>query len=113
MDLKKSYNPLTYYEGNEELRKIIDQLSSGYFSPGEPGLFSPVVRTLLEHDRFFVLADYASYIKCQEKVSAAYRDREQWMRMAILNIARSGKFSSDRAIREYSNKIWKIEPLQV
>jgi starch phosphorylase len=113
MDLKKSYNPLRYYEGNEELRKIIDQLSSGYFSPGEPGLFSPVVRTLLEHDRFFVLADYASYIKCQEKVSAAYRDREQWMRMAILNIARSGKFSSDRAIREYSNKIWKIEPLQV
>jgi starch phosphorylase len=113
MDIKKSYNPLRYYDGNEELRKIIDQLSSGYFSPGEPGLFSPVVRTLLEHDRFFVLADYASYIKCQEKVSAAYRDREQWMRMAILNIARSGKFSSDRAIREYSNKIWKIEPLQV
>ncbi len=100
-------------EENAELGKILNQLSKGYFSPGEPGLFYPVVRSLLEYDRFFVLADYESYIKCQEKVVEVYRDEEQWTKMAILNVARSGKFSSDRAIREYAENIWNIQPLEI
>jgi len=98
-------------KANTELRKIINQLSSGYFSPGEPELFNPVVKSLMEYDRFFVLADYESYIACQEQVVEAYRDKERWTKMAVLNLARSGKFSSDRAIREYAEHIWKISPL--
>lgn len=111
MELQKNYNPYKYYEQNKELHRIIRQLSDGYFSPEEPHLFHPVVRTLLEHDRFFVLADYESYIRCQEKVSETYKDRDKWTRMAILNVARSGKFSSDRAIKEYAENIWHITPL--
>ncbi len=113
LELQKTYNPHKYYEENAELGKILNQLSKGYFSPGEPGLFYPVVRSLLEYDRFFVLADYESYIKCQEKVVEVYRDEEQWTKMAILNVARSGKFSSDRAIREYAENIWNIQPLEI
>jgi glycogen phosphorylase len=113
LELQKTYNPHKYYEENAELGKILNQLSKGHFSPGEPGLFYPVVRSLLEYDRFFVLADYESYIKCQEKVVEVYRDEEQWTKMAILNVARSGKFSSDRAIREYAENIWNIRPLEM
>jgi len=112
-ELQKAYNPHKYYEENEDIRKILKQLSEGYFSPGEPQLFYPVVRSLLEHDRFFVLADYQSYIRCQEKVVEVYRDEEQWTQMAILNVARSGKFSSDRAIREYAENIWNIRPVEI
>ncbi|NWF98918.1 MAG: glycogen/starch/alpha-glucan phosphorylase [Nitrospirae bacterium] len=111
MEIQKNYNPHTYYENNKELRTIIKQLSDGHFSPGEPHLFQPIVRALLEHDRFFVLADYESYIKTQEKVSEIYQDKDRWTKMAILNVARSGKFSSDRAIKEYAEKIWHISPL--
>ncbi len=113
LELQKTYNPHKYYEKNAELGKIFNQLSKGYFSPGQPGLFYPVVRSLLEYDRFFVLADYESYIKCQEKVVELYRDEEQWTKIAILNVARSGKFSSDRAIREYAENIWNIQPLEI
>jgi glycogen phosphorylase len=113
LKLQKTYTPHKYYEENAELGKILNQLSKGYFSPGEPGLFYPVVRSLLEYDRFFVLADYESYIKCQENVVEVYRDEEQWTKMAILNVARSGKFSSDRAIREYAENIWNIQPLEI
>ena len=109
----KAYNPHKYYEENEDIRKILNQLSEGYFSPGEPQLFYPVVRSLLEHDRFFVLADYQSYVGCQEKIVEVYRDEEQWTKMAILNVARSGKFSSDRAIREYAENIWNIRPVEI
>lgn len=111
MEMRQEYNPHHYYEKNEELHRIIKQLSEGYFSPGEPGLFHPVVRTLLEGDRFFVLADYASYIRCQEEVALTYDDKERWTKMAILNVARSGKFSSDRAIREYADNIWHISQI--
>ncbi len=98
---------------DKNLRQIINQLSDGYFSPIEPELFYPIVKSLLESDRFFVLADYASYINCQDNVTAVYRDEERWTKMAILNVARSGRFSSDRAIREYAEKIWKISPVPV
>jgi starch phosphorylase len=113
MEMHPTYNPRKYYEEDENLRQIINQLSKGYFSPMEPELFYPIVKSLLEGDRFFVLADYASYINCQENVTDVYRDEERWTKMAILNVARSGKFSSDRAIREYAEKIWNISPVVI
>lgn len=106
-----SYNPRHYYEHTEELRQAVNQIAEGFFSGGDRQLFRAVVNTLLENDRFFVLADYASYIQCQETVARVYGDEEQWTKMAILNVARSGMFSSDRAIREYAEKIWHISPV--
>jgi starch phosphorylase len=111
---RKGYNPWEYYRGNRELKGVIDAIASGMFSPGEPRLFQPVVDSLLNGgDPYMVLADFASYIACQKQVSAAYADVEGWTRKAILNIARSGKFSSDRTIREYAEKIWKLDPIPV
>ena len=113
-NLKSSgYNPWDYYESNEELREAIDLISSGFFSGGDSNLFKPLVDNLLHHDEYLVLADYQSYIDCQEQVSQAYRDQQEWTRMSILNVARMGKFSSDRSMREYSEKIWKVEPTPV
>lgn len=110
--LRPSCNPRTYYEENKELKQVIDQIRSGYFSPGAPRLFDPIIDSLLQHDPFFVLADYGSYVECQEKVTEAYKDRSRWLRMAVLNVARSGKFSSDRAIHEYAENIWKIKEVR-
>ncbi|MDA8090700.1 MAG: glycogen/starch/alpha-glucan phosphorylase, partial [Nitrospiraceae bacterium] len=76
-------------------------------------LFQPIVRSLMDHDSYFVLADYASYIQCQDMAATAYKDRNRWARMAILNVARSGQFSSDRAVREYAEKIWKVTPVNI
>lgn len=113
-NLKSSgYNPRDYYESNEELREAIDLISSGFFSGGNSNLFKPLVDNLLHHDEYLVFADYQSYIDCQEQVSRAYRDQQEWTRMSILNVARMGKFSSDRSMREYSEKIWKVEPTPV
>jgi starch phosphorylase len=76
-------------------------------------LLQPLMDNLMHHDPYMLFADFASYIECQEKVSAAYRDPEHWTRMAILNTARSGKFSSDRSIREYSRDIWHVQPVPI
>jgi starch phosphorylase len=108
-----NYNPAKYIEQNKELSQVMHQLSSGFFSPEDPGLFQPIVDSILSGDRYCVLADYASYIECQEKVSQVYRDQEKWTRMSILNVARSGQFSSDRAIREYAENIWHISAVDV
>src|SRR5208282_4213058 len=104
------YNPRSYYESNEELRSCVDSLVSGQFSSGDPDLFRPLYDSLLNRDQYMLLADYRSYIECQERVSAAYRDRDRWNRMSILNVARMGKFSSDRSIREYCSDIWRTWP---
>lgn len=101
------YQPRSWYEGNEQLRQAIDQIDAGTFSNGDRQLFRPLVDNLLNRDEYLVLADYQSYIDCQDRVSAAYRDRKKWAEMSILNVAGMGKFSSDRAIREYCEKIWK------
>ncbi len=105
---RSGYDPNRYIQENGDLTQIIRQLSSGYFSPEDPGLFKPILDSLLSSDKYCVLADYASYIECQERVSSLYRDRDKWTRMAILNVARSGRFSSDRAIREYAENIWHL-----
>ncbi len=107
-ELKTSYNPNKYIEQNKELALIMKQLSDGFFSPENPGLFKPIVESILSGDKYCVLADYASYIECQEKVSKTYQDQERWTKMAVLNVARSGKFSSDRAINEYAKNIWNL-----
>jgi starch phosphorylase len=107
----QGYNPWDYYNGNETLRAVLDLVASGHFSHGDTNLFRPLVDNLLYSDPFLLLADYQSYIDCQDQVSQAYRDQEHWTRMSILNVARMGKFSSDRAIREYCEDIWKVQPV--
>jgi starch phosphorylase len=89
----------------------IDQIGSGYFSRGDAGLFKPLVDSLLGHDDYMLFADYQSYVDCQDRVGEVYLDQERWTRMSIINVARMGKFSSDRAIREYCDKIWKVKPV--
>jgi starch phosphorylase len=107
------YRPRSFYESDEELRRCIDSLVSGQFSSGDSDLFRPLYDSLLNQDEYMLLADYRSYIECQERVSTAYRDRDRWTRMSILNVARMGKFSSDRAIREYCADIWRTWPVKV
>jgi starch phosphorylase len=109
----QGYNPQKYYNSNRELKKAIDLISSGYFSRGDGTLFKALVDSLLHHDEYLVLADYQSYVECQERVSQAYLDKERWNRMSILNVARMGKFSSDRSISEYCEDIWKVKPVPV
>jgi len=111
-DLKvRGYDPRSYYDSNPLLREAVDQIRSGSFSRGDGELFRPLVDNLLNHDPFMLLADYQSYVDCQDRVSSAHRDQERWTRMSILNVAGMGRFSSDRSIREYCEKIWKIKPV--
>jgi starch phosphorylase len=105
----QGYNPWDYYHANAELAQVIDMLSSGHFSPDDPNRFRPLVDSLLVGgDLFAVLADYTAYIACQDAVDRLYENPEEWSRKAILNVARSGYFSSDRSIREYAEKVWNI-----
>ena len=109
----KGYNPWDIYFGDAELRNIIDWLSSDFFT-GNADDFKPLRGSLLDGgDPFLVLADYRSYSDCQAKVDAAYRDTAHWTKMSILNTARMGKFSSDRTIREYADKVWKLPSITV
>jgi glycogen phosphorylase len=107
----RGYRPRDYYESNPVLREVIDQISSGVFSKGDRELFSPLIDSLLNRDEYMLLADYQSYVDCQDRVSKAFKDSRNWTRMSILNVARMGKFSSDRSIRDYCDKIWKVKPL--
>jgi starch phosphorylase len=107
------YQPMEYYHANPDLREVIDLISSGHFSHGDTNLFRPLVDSLMKYDPYMVLADYGAYIDCQEGVSQAYKDKDHWTRMSILNTARVGKFSSDRAIREYCQQIWNTQPVKV
>jgi starch phosphorylase len=102
----KGYRPREYFDRNGELREVINAIGSGMFSRGDRETFRPLLDSLLNSDPFLVLADYEAYLKCQAEVSVAYRDEKKWTQMSILNIARSGKFSSDRAVNEYHDKIW-------
>ena len=110
----RGYNPWDIYHRDEELRAVIDWLGSDFFSPGEHGAFSHLHDSLLRGgDPYMVLADFRAYCECQARVDAAFRDRDAWARMAIINTARMGKFSSDRTIREYAEDIWRLEPVPV
>jgi starch phosphorylase len=107
------YRPDSVLAKDPDLARLLAWVAHGHFSPGEPGLFEPVVRNLLETDPFCVLADFRSYVECQERVSRAWLDPERWTRTAILNVAAMGPFSSDRSIREYADRIWKTPAVRV
>jgi len=107
------YRPRDYYDGDPELRAALDMIGDGTFSGGDRQLYQPLLTHLLEHDTYLLLADYRSYIDTQAEVDRAYRDTARWTRMSILNVARSGKFSSDRSIREYCDKIWGAKPVPI
>ena len=110
----EGYHPKEFYDSNAELKQVIDELGSGRFSRGDASLFKPILDTFLyRDDPYMLMADYASYIECQDRISKAYLDPDHWTRMSILNTARMGKFSSDRAIREYCEDIWNTKPVKV
>nr|WP_233246051.1 glycogen/starch/alpha-glucan phosphorylase [Coraliomargarita sinensis] len=111
---EQGYNPYDYYNSNWELKSVIDWLQSDYFTPGEHDAFAPLTESLLGGgDPYLVLADYADYIRAQEEVDKAFKDQKRWARMAIMNTARVGKFSTDRTISEYAEHIWKLKPVKI
>lgn len=110
---RDGYRPMDVYHSNPALRETLDLIRSGFFSQGDGELFRPLLDNLLYHDPFLVLADFQAYADCQNQVDSAYRDTDHWARMSILNVARSGLFSSDRAIREYARHIWKADAVDI
>jgi starch phosphorylase len=110
---REGHRPAELAAADPELREALDGIAGGEFSRGDREVFRPLVDNLLHADPFLVLADYAAYLACQEEVAAAWADRARWTRMSILNTARSGKFSSDRSIREYCEAIWNVKPVEV
>jgi starch phosphorylase len=107
------YNPRAYYDANPVLRRVVDSIADGTFAAGDRGLFQPIVDSLLDRDEYLLLADFQSYLECQDQVEQVYRDQEQWTRMSIFNTARCGFFSSDRTIGEYAEAIWQLKPVRV
>ena len=111
--LRPTYVSKDYYKKDPEIKAALDMIRSNAFSVLEPGLFDPIVRNLLDYnDYYMLLADLRSYSEAQDRVDAAYRDAKKWNRMSLVNIARSGLFSSDRAVQEYCNEIWHIKPVK-
>jgi len=109
---QRGYQPRQFYEADPELRRVIDQIGGGYFSPEEPNRYRPIVDSLLDGgDPFLVLADYRAYLECDAEADHRYRDPDAWHRSAIINTARMGFFSSDRTVAEYAQKIWGVEPV--
>jgi starch phosphorylase len=106
----RGYRPRNFYNGNEAVREVIDFIASGALAQGDAELFRPIVENLLGDDPFMLMADYQSYLDAQEQVSVLWKDPEAWTRKSILNTARMGKFSSDRSIRDYCDRVWKISP---
>ena len=104
------YRPVDYYHNNPALKQVLDMIAEGYFSVEEPARYRNLVDGLLHHDQYLLLADYASYIETQEKVGQLFHNQDEWMRMAILNVANMAKFSSDRAIADYAKNIWHVAP---
>lgn len=107
------YNPLDYYNHELDIKTVIDMVSGGFFSTSNPSLFMPIVDSLLQHDQYMLLADFSSYIRCQEQVGNAYQNNDDWARKCILNVANMGKFSSDRTISEYADDIWSVKSVPV
>ena len=111
--VRPGYRPSEYCAGDPLLQEALDLIRRGFLSPEQPDLFQPLVDALLSSDPYLVLADFASYCQCQQKVDQEYRQRSRWAKKAVLNVARMGKFSSDRTILEYNRDIWKAQPLPI
>ena len=114
-ELRRSgYKPREYYEQDEELHQALTQIGSGVFSPAEPGRYRDLLDSLINFgDHYQVLADYRSYVDCQDRVDELYQNPEEWAYKAMLNIANMGYFSSDRTIQEYAKYIWHIDPVRL
>jgi starch phosphorylase len=107
------HNPNAIIEADEDIKRVMDLLSSGHFNQDEPNIFDPIIQSLtVGGDYWMTIADFRSYIDEQKRAAEAFRDQEGWTRMSILNTASSGKFSSDRTIKEYNDEIWELEPVQ-
>jgi starch phosphorylase len=106
---ERGYRPQDCCERDTELREALDLLRSGFFSRGDTEIFRGLVEGLMQHDPYLVLADFRSYLECQASVGQTYAQAQVWTRAAILNCARSGLFSSDRAIRQYCEEIWRVQ----
>jgi starch phosphorylase len=111
--LRPNYDAHDYYSSNSILKRAIDLIRDGFFSPEEPGLFRPLIDALLKNDYYMVLADFEAYCRCQGQLDALYRDPDAWTKKAILNLARIGRFSSDRAIGQYNREIWHAHTVTV
>lgn len=109
----KGYHPRAYCDSNPELKEVLDLIGSGHFSNGDKNLFKPLIDSLVWHDEYTVLADYQPYVESQKDVSETFLDEDRWSRMSIFNVARIGKFSSDRAIEEYCRDIWQAKAVPV
>jgi starch phosphorylase len=109
----EGYDPRAELARDPELAELLERIAGGAFSPSEPGLFAPLINSLIERDDFMVLADFRSYVECQARVGRAFADPDQWARASILNVARSGQFSSDRAIRDYVREVWRVTPVRI
>jgi starch phosphorylase len=108
-----SYNPKEYYEKNKNLKQVVDMIATNYFNPKEHGIFDDMIRGLMNVDYYCLFADYQSYIDAQDKVSELYLNQTEWTKKSIYNVARVGKFSSDRSVGEYAKKIWKVKPVKI
>jgi starch phosphorylase len=114
VDLRRQgYQPRTYVDRSPELKGVMDLIASGFLSTENPGAFTPLFDSLMNHDEYLLMADFDSYVECQDRVDRTYQDQEAWTRMAILNVANMGRFSSDRTIKEYCREIWKAEPVPI
>ena len=111
--IENSYNVWNYYENHYEIKRVVDTLTNGTFSDN-PNDFRIIYNELMfKNDEFFVLADFNAYRDAQERVQGRYQDKSGWARMCLVNIAKSGFFSSDRTIKQYAEEIWNIHPIEV
>lgn len=108
-----NYQPKDYYEKNKSLKQVVDMISSNFFTPKEPGIFDDMIRGLMNVDYYCLFADYQAYIDAQDKVAELYKNQKEWTKKSIYNVARVGKFSSDRSVSEYTKKIWKVKPVKI
>jgi starch phosphorylase len=106
---KNNYDPKYYYDKNSELREVIDMIGNGYFNPEDPDRYQDIVNSLLNEDKYMLLADYESYIEAQEKVDACFEDQNEWAEKSAINIANMGFFSSDNSIDTYAKNIWNLK----
>ncbi|HQN26846.1 MAG TPA: glycogen/starch/alpha-glucan phosphorylase, partial [Syntrophales bacterium] len=110
---REGWQPDGAIAANDDLSEALEMLEAGFFSRNDRELFRPLTRTIRDRDDYRLCADYPSYIEAQDRVGRTWLDQDAWQRMSILNVARMGKFSSDRAIREYCEKIWRVQPVEI
>ena len=107
------YNPMDIYNNNQAVRRVLTQLIDGTYAKDDPDRFRDLYDSLTKEDVYFILKDFDSYAEAQQRVDAAYRDEKKWAKMAMLNTAMAGKFSSDRTIEEYAKEIWHLKKVKV